>query len=88
LVQSTGIVVLKSTYAGEHPVQLAPLVINEVKVVGSRCGPFSKALYDLLKDRVDPRDLITEIVPFSEWDRAFEIAKNPESVKVLLQFES
>ena len=49
-VRPRGTLVLKTTIAGEHKVSLAPLVINEITVVGSRCGPFAPAL-DALQER-------------------------------------
>ncbi len=86
-VKPRGLVVLKSTYVGEKPFNPAPLVINEITVVGSRCGPFSPALHLLRKQRVDPRDLITEIFPLRRWEAAFARAQEPDSLKILLQMD-
>ena len=85
-VKPRGFVVLKSTYVGEKPFNPAPLVINEITVIGSRCGPFSTALHLLRKQVVDPRDLITDVFPLERWQDAFARAKEPESLKVLIEF--
>src|SRR5579862_2003917 len=58
LVRPRGTLVLKSTVAAAADLNLAPLVINEVTVVGSRCGPFQPAIEALASGRVDPRPLI------------------------------
>lgn len=86
LVRPRGFVVLKSTYVGAQSFNPAPLVINEVAVIGSRCGPFKKALYHLQKETVDPLDLVTKVLPFSKWQKAFELAKKPDTLKVILEF--
>jgi threonine dehydrogenase-like Zn-dependent dehydrogenase len=83
-----GFLVLKSTYAGEHPFNPAPLVINEINVVGSRCGPFNAAINLMLKKIVDPTELISGIYKIQEWEKAFALAQQPESLKVLLDFKA
>ncbi|GAB4376660.1 MAG: hypothetical protein Kow0042_23180 [Calditrichia bacterium] len=85
-VRPRGFLVLKSTYVGEKAFNPAPLVINEITVIGSRCGPFSSALHLLRRKVIDPTDLITRILPFSEWQEAFQLAQQKESLKVILQF--
>lgn len=82
-----GFIILKSTYAGNFHFNPAPLVINEIKVVGSRCGPFPSAIRLLKKNAIDPTDLISKIFPISKWEEAFRMAKNPKSLKVLLSFK-
>jgi threonine dehydrogenase-like Zn-dependent dehydrogenase len=62
------------------------LVINEVTVVGSRCGRFSPALNLLRQGLIPVRDLITGIYPFDEALTAFDHAVKPDAMKVLLQF--
>ena len=49
LVEPCGIVIMKSTVAEKHELNLAPLVVNEVSLVGSRCGPFKPARHALSK---------------------------------------
>ena len=58
LVRPCGTVVLKTTVAGQYTIDLAPIVIDEVRVVGSRCGPFPKAIAALARRQIDVRPLI------------------------------
>jgi len=80
-----GILVLKSTYAGETTLNLAPFVVDEVTVVGSRCGPFAPALRHLAAGRVDPRPLIEARYPLAQGPEAFAHAARPGVFKVLLE---
>ncbi len=86
LVRPRGFIVLKSTYVGNKPFNPASLVIDEVTVVGSRCGPFKTALYLLHKKTINPLDMITKVFPFKQWNNAFQLAQEPESLKVVLKF--
>lgn len=79
-----GTLILKSTYAGDAGVDLAPIVINEIRVVGSRCGDFGRAVDALARGVIDPRPLISARYPLSEAERAFERAKEPGVLKVLV----
>ena len=83
-VRPRGTLVLKSTVAASHELSLAPLVINEVTVVGSRCGPFPAALAALAAGRVSVRELIDDRFPLAEGDAAFARAREPGVLKVLL----
>lgn len=80
-----GTLVLKSTYAQPQPVDLAPLVINELRVEGSRCGAFPRALQLLAEGhiRVDP--LISATFPLADGVAACTAAAQPENTKVLLK---
>ena len=75
---------LKSTYAGPATVDLAPLVVNEVRVVGSRCGPFGAALRLLERRLVDVLPLIEARYPLAQAQDAFARAAQPGTLKVLL----
>jgi threonine dehydrogenase-like Zn-dependent dehydrogenase len=79
-----GTLVLKSTYAGDTRLDLSSLVVDEITLVGSRCGPFAKALDALLTARVRVSDLIEARYPLSRGLRAFAHAKRPGALKVLL----
>ncbi|MDP8241357.1 MAG: alcohol dehydrogenase catalytic domain-containing protein [Candidatus Hatepunaea meridiana] len=83
-VATRGTIILKSTYAGKFNLNLAPLVINEITVIGSRCGPFSTAL-SALEDRITISDLIDFEYPLDEWRDAFTKAREPETLKVVLR---
>lgn len=84
LVRPRGTLVLKSTVAQAHSVSLAPLVINEVTVIGSRCGRFPPALQALARQRLSVTPLIDEIYPLHEGVTAVHRAAQPGVLKVLL----
>ncbi|MEC4686149.1 MAG: alcohol dehydrogenase catalytic domain-containing protein [Nitrospirota bacterium] len=86
LVKPGGTVVLKSTVAEGREMNLAPLVIDEITVVGSRCGPFKPALRALERKSIDVRPLITGIFPFERAKGAFEKAEEKGSLKVIIDF--
>ena len=84
-VRPRGTLVLKSTIAGKHKASLAPLVINEVTVIGSRCGLFAPALEALEEKSVSVTPLIEKIYRLKDGIRAVEHAGRPGSRKILLQ---
>lgn len=84
LVRPRGRIVLKTTIAGTQTLSLAPVVIDEVTIVGSRCGPFDRALHALANRLVDVRPLISERLELSEGVRALQRAAEPGVLKVLL----
>lgn len=83
-VRPRGTVVLKTTVAGPHAQSLAPVVIDEVNIVGSRCGPFAPALAALSQGTVQVETLIHDRLPFRAAEHAFELAAQPGVFKVLL----
>ena len=83
-VRPRGTLVLKSTLAASHRLSLAPLVINEVTVVGSRCGAFGPALDALAHGRVRVSPLIDKVYPLGEGLEAVQHATQPGMRKVLL----
>jgi threonine dehydrogenase-like Zn-dependent dehydrogenase len=83
-VRPRGTLILKSTIAANHSLSLAPLVINEVTVVGSRCGPFPPALRALAQQRVTVTPLIDQIYPLSAGSEAVAHAAQPGTLKILL----
>jgi alcohol dehydrogenase len=85
-VRPRGTVVLKTTVAESHSLNLSPIVINEITLLGSRCGRFAPALQSLAKGRVDPTFLIEESFPLERAMEAFERAGQPGAGKVLLSF--
>ncbi len=85
LVRPRGTIVLKSTYAGLPQADLARIAVNEIRVVGSRCGPFDAALRLLEQGLVDPRPLIDACYPLREADNALNYAAQPGVLKVLLE---
>lgn len=85
LVRPRGSLILKSTAAAAAPLNLAPVVINEVTVVGSRCGRFEPAIEAIACGKVDPRPLIDGTYPLDDYDAAFKAAVDPSNFKILLR---
>lgn len=86
LVKPRGILVLKSTIAAKEGLNLAPVVINEITVVGSRCGQFAPVMRLLEKGLLDVSPLITKIMPFNQGVEAFELNRQKDTLKVILKF--
>jgi threonine dehydrogenase-like Zn-dependent dehydrogenase len=84
IVRPRGTVVLKTTVAGEQTLPLAPIVIDEVTIVGSRCGPFPDALAALREKQIDVDSLIDGIYPLAAAPDALERAKTEPVLKLLL----
>jgi threonine dehydrogenase-like Zn-dependent dehydrogenase len=84
-VRPLGAIVLKSTVALQHQMHLAPLVINEVALIGSRCGSFAPALSALRSGEVDVRPLLQQVLPLSRGIEALESAGSPGALKILLK---
>ena len=84
ITEPRGTLVLKSTFHGAAPVETWPIVVKEITVVGSRCGPFSKAIALLRSARIDPTPLITRTFPLAKAQEAIAFAQEPGQMKVLL----
>ena len=85
LVKPRGVLVLKSTIAASKEFNLAPIVIDEITVLGSRCGQFPPALRLLESEKVDFSPLISGIYKFDNAIEAFEKNKEKDTLKVLLK---
>lgn len=85
MTEPRGTLVLKSTFHGAAPVETWPIVVKEITVVGSRCGPFGKAIALLRSGKVDPTPLITRTFPLRNASQASEYAQQPGVLKVLLR---
>ncbi len=84
-VRPRGTLVMKSTYAGELKINAPSLVVDEITLIGSRCGPFDKAINLLASGRVDVRDLIEATYPLDEAITAFERAGRSGVLKVMVE---
>jgi threonine dehydrogenase-like Zn-dependent dehydrogenase len=82
-----GTLVLKSTVAERPELDLAPIVIDEITVVGSRCGPFEPALQALAGGQIETDPLISDTLPLERGVEAFERASERGVLKVLLEIE-
>jgi len=84
LVRSRGTVVVKSTFYGLGTLDTSKVVVNEITIVGSRCGPFEPALRILAQKRLDTLSLIEKKFPIEQAKEAFDYARG--KLKVLLTF--
>ena len=82
LVRPRGTIVLKTTVAGTQTMPWAPFVIDEISLIGSRCGPFDRALFALERGEVEVRPLIQERLPLDRGVEALDLAS--QRLKVLL----
>ncbi len=85
MTEPRGTLLLKSTFHGAAPVETWPIVVKEITVVGSRCGPFAKAIALLRSGKVDPTPLISRTFPLKDAPKAIRYAQEPNVVKVLLR---
>ena len=85
LVRPRGTIVLKSTYARTPNVDLSLIVVNELVLAGNRCGPFPEALRLLREKRVRVDEMISGVFPLTRAAEAFEAARDPQNLKILLQ---
>jgi threonine dehydrogenase-like Zn-dependent dehydrogenase len=85
LVRPRGTIVLKSTFAARPVLDTNRIVVDEIRLVGSRCGPFADALADLASGRVDPRPLLEARYPLAEGDRALAHAGRRGALKIVLE---
>lgn len=84
-IRPRGTLVMKSTYKGEMSVNFSSVVVDEVNIVGSRCGPFEPALRLMESRQVDPTVLIDAEFSLGEALRAFERAAGTGVLKVLVK---
>jgi alcohol dehydrogenase len=85
MTEARGMLVLKSTFHGATTFETWPIVVKEITVVGSRCGPFAKAIALLRSGEVDPTPLITHTFPLNQAPAAIQYAQRSGVMKVLLQ---
>jgi threonine dehydrogenase-like Zn-dependent dehydrogenase len=88
MTEPRGTLVLKSTFHGAAPVETWPVVVKEIMVVGSRCGPFAKAIQLLRSGKVDPTPLVSRTFSMQDAPRAIAYAQKPGVLKVLLENEN
>lgn len=86
LVQPRGTIVLKSTYVGTPAANLTRVAVDEIRVVGSRCGPFDAALRLLSHGLIDTESMIDGRYSIDAALAAFDHAAKPGALKVLLEF--
>jgi len=87
LVRPRGQLLLKSTWVPDKPVDLAPLVINEVTLIGSRCGPFPEAINALAAEKVVVHGMITSRFELAQYDQAFTKAQDSHQIKTVFEIK-
>ncbi|MCC6580487.1 MAG: alcohol dehydrogenase catalytic domain-containing protein [Phycisphaeraceae bacterium] len=89
MVRPRGKIVMKTTVApqaaGSEIVDLSPLVIHEIQVIGSRCGPFPDALHALAAGKIDVLSLISRRMKLADGVEALRVARQRDVIKVLLE---
>jgi threonine dehydrogenase-like Zn-dependent dehydrogenase len=88
MTEPRGTLLLKSTFHGAAPVETWPIVVKEITVVGSRCGPFAKAIALLRSGKVDPTPLISRTFALKAAPQAIAYAQKRGVMKVLLTTSS
>lgn len=86
LVKPRGILVLKSTIAAKEGLNLASIVVDEITIVGSRCGQFRPILRLLEKGKINPKPLVSGIYSVNDFENAFEKNAQKGTLKVLVKF--
>jgi alcohol dehydrogenase len=84
MTQPRGTVIMKSTVHGLVPIDSAPVIVNEITLVGSRCGRFEPALRLLKSRKVRVDAMISEVIPLNSAPMAFQHAAKAGVLKVLL----
>jgi threonine dehydrogenase-like Zn-dependent dehydrogenase len=87
-VKPRGVFVLKSTYATDFPFNPALVVVNEITLVGSRCGVFSKAIEFMLSRTPPLHEFISAEFPINQALKAFEYSQRPDALKVVLRMKN
>ena len=85
LLKPRGTVVLKSTFHGKQSFDPASVVVDEITLLGSRCGRFEPALDLLARKQIQPSRLICDALPLTKAPEAFQLARSPGALKVLLR---
>jgi threonine dehydrogenase-like Zn-dependent dehydrogenase len=87
IVKPRGIIVLKTTVAGMQNLSLAPVVIDEVTIIGSRCGPFPAALLALRERQIDVSCLVDGVYPLEDAEAALARARTEPVLKLILEVD-
>jgi alcohol dehydrogenase len=80
-----GTLILKSTFHGAAPVETWPIVVKELTIIGSRCGPFADAISLLRSAKVEPAPLVTKTFSLAGAPEAMRFAQKPGVMKILLK---
>ncbi|MGC9054548.1 MAG: zinc-binding dehydrogenase, partial [Candidatus Hydrogenedens sp.] len=87
ILRPQGTLIMKSTTEKLNTLNLSKLVVNEISIIGSRCGPFAPALKALAEKKVEVEYMISHKFAFVDAIKAFEIAQHNDCLKVLMDFK-
>ncbi|HCS53183.1 alcohol dehydrogenase catalytic domain-containing protein [Rubinisphaera sp.] len=87
LVRPQGTIVMKTTVAEPYQIDLSQIIINEIKLIGSRCGPFPRAIAALENNEIEVESLITSRFPLAEAVAALKTASLKDQHKVLIMID-
>ncbi len=87
IVRPRGTIVAKSTYQGDKQMNISALVVDEIAMVGSRCGPFKPAIRALARRLIDVTDLVDRSFPLEEGLAAFDHAARSGALKVIIDMQ-
>lgn len=79
-----GTIICKSTIAGTTPLDLSRLVVDEITLRGSRCGSVKRAVEAIASGKIEVEDLVSDVFPLKDADKAFQRALEPDALKVQL----
>jgi threonine dehydrogenase-like Zn-dependent dehydrogenase len=85
LVKPTGTIILKSTHHGSTTLSLTPVVVNELRIAGSRCGRLGPAIEAMSRGSIDVTSLISAVASLDDGPQAFARAGEPGAMKVILR---
>jgi alcohol dehydrogenase len=85
MVRPRGTVFMKSTIHGRVSLDTAPIIVNEITLIGSRCGRFEPALRLLQSGKINVEGMISDVLPLSQARRAFQAAGRRGVLKVILE---
>jgi threonine dehydrogenase-like Zn-dependent dehydrogenase len=88
LVRPRGVLVLKSTHHGLSTLDTSLIVVNEIKMIGSRCGRLARAIELLSEGLIDVNPLISGCLPLRDWNAAFFEAMRPNALKIILDMSA
>ena len=88
LIDPAGIIIQKSTFVELVSMDISRLVVDEIQVIGSRCGPFGPAIRALIRGLINVQELIDRRFPLEMGLQAFEYAARDEALKVILEMRT
>lgn len=88
LVRPRGTIVMKTTVAGEHQTSLASIVIDEINLIGSRCGPFGKAIDAISQNRFELTNFVSGRFAIENYEAAFQRAQEKDTLKVVIKMNN